>query len=74
MTEAKLQAQKGAVHEVLVEGRSKTDPTRETGRSRTNRPVHFPAGQDDRRGRIVSVRITQALKHSLVGEAIGSPV
>jgi len=74
ITEAKLQAQKGVVHEVLVEGRSKTDPTRETGRSRTNRPVHFQAGQDDRRGRIVSVRITQALKHSLVGEAIVSPV
>ncbi len=72
ITEAKYRAQQGLVHEVLVEGRSQTDPTRETGRSRTHRPVHFPAGQNDRRGQIISVRITQALKHSLLGEALAA--
>ena len=71
ITERKHQAQVGSVHEVLVEGRSKTDAGRETGRSRTNRPVHVPAGDQERRGRIISVRVTRALKHSLVGEVLG---
>lgn len=71
MTARKHEALVGSVQEILVEGRSKNDLTRETGRSRTNRPVHVPVGVQERKGRILRVRVTRALKHSLVGEVIG---
>jgi len=66
ITEEKNEEQVGAVVEVLVEGPSKSDPDRLSGRSRQNRIVHF-AG-DYRPGDIVTVRIVKALKHSLLGE------
>jgi len=66
ITEAKNEEQVGITAEVLVEGPSKTDPGRQTGRSRQNRLVHF-AG-DRQPGAIIKVRITTALKHSLLGE------
>ncbi len=66
ITEAKNQEQVGLVHEVLVQGISKRDPDRWTGRSRTNRLVHFP-GSGICAGDLVDVKITRALKHSLKG-------
>ncbi len=53
--------------EVLVEGRSKSDPAMQTGRTRTNKLVHFAASKDYS-GRVVSLRIVEARTWNLVGE------
>jgi len=62
----------GRTHEVLVEGVSKKDRTRLTGRTRTNKLVHFP---DDgaREGSLRTVRIAAAHTHHLEGEVIDGP-
>lgn len=73
ITEEKNEEQVGMLHEVLVEGPSKTHPERMSGRSRTNRLVHFPAG-DALCGDIKTVRISRALKHSLYGDEIIEPI
>jgi tRNA-2-methylthio-N6-dimethylallyladenosine synthase len=71
LTLARNQAEVGKVHEVLVEGASKTDPAKLTGRTRTNRLLHFPAPEGkDLTGRLVKVRVTRGLNHSLAGEWI----
>lgn len=58
----------GQVHPVLIEGPSKSNPTRSSGRSGTNRMVHidgiFPPGA------LLDVEITQAFKHSLFGRPV----
>ena len=56
--------------EVLVEGPSKKDPERLTGRTRANKLVHF-AG-DARDGSLVMVDITEARTHFLEGCAVGA--
>lgn len=59
---------------VLVDGASRKDPGEAAGRTRCNRVVNFDAGGRDLLGRVVAVRITQALPHSLRGElAAGTP-
>ena len=60
----------GRVVEVLVEGSSKKDRDRLTGRTRTNKLVHFP---DDgaAEGSFRTVRVTAAHPHHLVGEPAG---
>jgi tRNA-2-methylthio-N6-dimethylallyladenosine synthase len=60
--------QVGTVQQVLVEGPSKTDPTRVSGRTRTNRLVHVPV--DAAPGTLVDVRITRAAAYYLHGEAV----
>jgi tRNA-2-methylthio-N6-dimethylallyladenosine synthase len=61
---------KGSVQEVLVEGRSDSDPPRRlTGRTRTNKPVHFH-GPDDLIGSLVPVRIQRTGPHSLQGDLV----
>jgi len=57
----------GKTVEVLVEGPSKTDATRLTGRTRTNYLVHF-AGSGELVGELVKVKITRAGKNALYGE------
>lgn len=57
----------GKIFEVLVEGTSKSNDNRLSGRTRTNKLVHFQ-GSDKLVGQLVSVKITQALAHSLLGE------
>ncbi len=58
------------VQQVLVHGISKKDTTEVAGRTENNRVVNFdPQGQDII-GRIVPVKITQALSNSLRGELI----
>ncbi len=52
--------------EVLVEGPSKRDPRRQTGRTDTHQIVNFEAGRD-LRGRFVEVEITGATALSLSG-------
>lgn len=57
----------GRREELLVEGVSKTDPDKLTGRTRTNKLVHF-AGAKDLIGKLIQVRITGAGKNSFQGE------
>ena len=52
---------------VLVEGVSKTDENKLTGRSESNRLVHFE-GDSSLIGTLVSVKITKAEAHALFGE------
>jgi tRNA-2-methylthio-N6-dimethylallyladenosine synthase len=59
----------GRVEEVLVEGPSKKDPARLTGRTRSNKLVHFDsAGATE--GSLERVRITDARTHHLMGELV----
>jgi tRNA-2-methylthio-N6-dimethylallyladenosine synthase len=58
----------GRLLPILVEGRSRKSEGQMTGRTRCNRVVNFDAGDRDLVGRVVSVRITRALPHSLRGE------
>jgi len=55
--------------EVLVEGKSKRDPRRLTGRTGTNKVVNFegPLGLE---GETVQVKILEAYPHSLYGQVI----
>jgi tRNA-2-methylthio-N6-dimethylallyladenosine synthase len=59
----------GRTEEVVVEGPSKKDPARLTGRTRTNKLVHFP---DDgaEEGSLRTVRITGAHPHHLDAEPV----
>ncbi|HLF70147.1 MAG TPA: TRAM domain-containing protein, partial [Actinomycetota bacterium] len=60
----------GRTFEVLVEGPSKKDPTRLTGRTRSNKVVHFPGDVDGSMFR--DVLINSAAPHFLEGEALVS--
>jgi tRNA-2-methylthio-N6-dimethylallyladenosine synthase len=57
----------GSTAEVLVEGRSKTNPEYLAGRSRTNKVVVFP-GPEELVGELVSLRIVEARPFHLLGE------
>jgi tRNA-2-methylthio-N6-dimethylallyladenosine synthase len=60
----------GRVHEVIVEGTSKKDPSKLTGRTRTNKLVHFPA-DDAPEGSFRTVKVTGAHPHFLDGRLLG---
>lgn len=62
-------AYENKITRVLVEGKSKTDPTKLTGRNEKNRLVHFE-GPLDLTGKFVDVKITKAETYSLFGELI----
>lgn len=70
ITLRKNQAYVGRMEEVLVEGRSKQSPQDIMGRTRTNKIVNF-RGDSELVGKLVQVRITQGLPHSLRGELVG---
>ncbi|MGH2829263.1 MAG: MiaB/RimO family radical SAM methylthiotransferase [Actinomycetota bacterium] len=55
----------GRIEEALVEGTSRKDPSRVTGRTRANKLVHVPAAVST--GAFVNVRITGAHPHHLDG-------
>jgi tRNA-2-methylthio-N6-dimethylallyladenosine synthase len=57
----------GRTVEVLVEGTSKNKPDMKTGRTRTNKLVHFPA-YGDLTGLLVRVVIKEARTWDLIGE------
>jgi tRNA-2-methylthio-N6-dimethylallyladenosine synthase len=57
----------GRTMDVLVEGRSRTDPTRMRGRTRHNKAVNFTGPAEP--GEFVPVTITAATSQSLAGEA-----
>jgi len=56
--------------ELLVEGPSRTDPARLTGRTRGNKLVHF-VGDSSLTGKIVEARITKVQTWSMHGEQSG---
>ncbi|MGI6435832.1 MAG: tRNA (N6-isopentenyl adenosine(37)-C2)-methylthiotransferase MiaB [Syntrophomonadaceae bacterium] len=56
----------GSWQEVLVEGPSKTDASKLTSRSRSNRIIIF-SGPDDIIGKLIHVKITEARTFSLFG-------
>jgi tRNA-2-methylthio-N6-dimethylallyladenosine synthase len=62
----------GRTEEILVEGPSKKDPAKLTGRTRTNKLVHFD-NDSSAAGTLRSVRITGAHPHFLEGSPIGEP-
>ncbi|MDX1777954.1 MAG: tRNA (N6-isopentenyl adenosine(37)-C2)-methylthiotransferase MiaB [Thermodesulfobacteriota bacterium] len=57
----------GSLEEILVEGVSKKDSQRMTGKTRSHKTVNFRGGEE-LRGRLVSVRIKSANVHALYGE------
>jgi len=65
--------QVGTVQPLLLEGPSKTDASRLTGRTRGNRVVHIPARPDLQAGAIVNAALTEARGHYLLGEATEAP-
>ncbi|MGE0708384.1 MAG: tRNA (N6-isopentenyl adenosine(37)-C2)-methylthiotransferase MiaB [Planctomycetota bacterium] len=60
----------GRTHEVLLDGPSKKDPRRWTGRTRQNRVVHVPAPAGDAVGRLVQVAVDRATAHALYGTIV----
>ena len=60
-------AYEGKISRVLVEGRSKTDASRLTGRNEKNRLVHF-SGDDSLIGNWADVLVTRAETYALFGE------
>jgi tRNA-2-methylthio-N6-dimethylallyladenosine synthase len=71
---ARHEARVGRIEEVLVDGPSKKDPTRWSGRTRQNKLIHFPTGPggvDPTPGATVEVRVTDAAPHWLRGELVG---
>ncbi|MEW5921028.1 MAG: tRNA (N6-isopentenyl adenosine(37)-C2)-methylthiotransferase MiaB [Bacillota bacterium] len=61
----------GTRQELLVEGKSKTDHANYTGRTRTNKIVHFPANEVPE-GSLVTVEITEAGAWTLRGKYISA--
>src|SRR3990170_1208997 len=64
-------ALEGREMEVLVDGVSKKNPRELAGRTRCNRVVNFDGGGRRLYGKLVRVRITQAMPHSLRGTLVG---
>jgi tRNA-2-methylthio-N6-dimethylallyladenosine synthase len=61
----------GSEVEVLIEGRSKSDPTRLTGRSERHEIVHIDAPPSlDLAGSILKLRVVEANKRSLRAEPL----
>lgn len=59
----------GRVVEVLVEGPSKNDETKMTGRTRNGKLVNF-AGDESLVGKLIDVKIVRAQPFSLIGEIV----
>jgi tRNA-2-methylthio-N6-dimethylallyladenosine synthase len=64
------EARVGMIESVLVEGPSKRDDTRWSGRTTQNKLVHFPRTFGVATGGYADVRITHAGKHHLLGELV----
>lgn len=68
ITKTWLDSRVGTTETVMIEGPSKTDPTRSTGRSGHNRPVHVDGTFTP--GSLLEVEVVEAFKHSLRGRAL----
>ncbi len=64
------EARIGRTEEILVEGPSKREPDKVTGRTRQNKLVHLPCSDGLRTGAYAEVRITGAGSHYLYGELL----
>lgn len=66
----------GKVVEVLVEGRSKRNESRLTGRTRNNKVVNFdsPLPEEQLAGKLVQVKITDPQPFSLLGQLVAEAV
>lgn len=64
-----VEGYEGKIVRILVEGRSKTDKNRLTGRTEKNRLVHFE-GEDSLIGKYIDVKITKAETYALFGELV----
>ncbi|HVM21541.1 MAG TPA: tRNA (N6-isopentenyl adenosine(37)-C2)-methylthiotransferase MiaB [Egibacteraceae bacterium] len=64
--------QVGTTQQLLIEGPSKTDPTRMSGRTRTNRLVHVDATPQAVPGALVDAEITEAASFYLLGRVVGA--
>lgn len=68
---ARHEARAGTVEEVLVEGPSKSNPSKLSGRTRQQKLVHFdPAGHHVEPGAFVRTRIVRGAPHWLAGELV----
>jgi tRNA-2-methylthio-N6-dimethylallyladenosine synthase len=65
--------QVGTVQQLLIEGPSKTDPKRMSGRTRGNRLVHVPRTQAALPGALLNAEITSAASYYMVGELTQRP-
>ena len=64
----------GTVQQVLIEGPSKTDPSRVSGRTRTNRLVHVAAVDGvTAPGQLLNARLTDAASHYLLATVTSEP-
>jgi tRNA-2-methylthio-N6-dimethylallyladenosine synthase len=63
-------ARVGRIESVLVEGPSRRDATRTTGRTGQNKLVHFAAPEVIRPGSFADVRVVEAGAHHLLGELL----
>jgi tRNA-2-methylthio-N6-dimethylallyladenosine synthase len=68
ITKEWLDSMVGEKHSVLIEGPSKTDPMRSSGRTGQNRPVHVDGVFGP--GTMLDVEIVEAFKHSLRARAV----
>lgn len=65
ITKEWLDAMVGQTHGVLIEGPSKTDPSRSSGRTGNNRPIHVDGHFAP--GTLLNVKIVEAFNHSVLG-------
>ena len=70
---ARLRRYLGRTVEVLVEQRNPKNIAQVKGRNRQGCPVFFDGDADALVGKLVLVKVTEALTYSLVGEQAGEP-
>ncbi|MBF0591925.1 MAG: tRNA (N6-isopentenyl adenosine(37)-C2)-methylthiotransferase MiaB [Nitrospirae bacterium] len=70
ITERKNKALEGSIIEVIVDGRSETDPNAWIGRTSTNKIVNFSSNDDLQSAQFLNVRIVKAYRHTLEGEVV----
>lgn len=70
ITERINKSLEGSIQEILIEGQSKLDSSKFTGRTRTNKIVNIPKGRSSLVGTSIKVEILSAKRHSLEGRQI----
>lgn len=70
ISERKNREYKDRIVEILVEGYSKNDETKLTGRTRTGKLVNFSGGDISLKGKLVNVKINEPQTWTLQGELV----
>jgi tRNA-2-methylthio-N6-dimethylallyladenosine synthase len=70
ISEKKNKEYKDRIVEVLVEGPSKNDESKLTGRTRTGKLVNFSGGDSNLKGKLINVKITEPQTWTLIGELV----